>query len=767
MKTIQKEPPMKSPFRRALFAFVCLASATAGRAQSWERRGGPEGGAVNDLVAVDGKLWAVGSGAYFSADSGKSWEPANRGLPSPSGLGMWVGSVAAYGGGLLATGVSGILSASGNGDWSLFNDGLPAFSPDQVFAEDVLVLGGTALIRSSQVGVFRRRQGDGGWANVTGTLPMPPFGGGPRRPFAIAWGRVLACTHQGGIDYSADTGTTWNATGFPRSHSVPSVQFDPDGTPHLGQAITEAVDVMALQALSRPGTLLAGTRNEGVYFSRDSGTSWTRAGAGLPKIDSVRYFPVTSLAWMEGTAYAIVKDGGRLPGADANAGLYRSADSGRTWLPLVSAPPLRGSPNWDDERLRSFGNKLFLCGPYGIWLSPDGGMTWSRANRGLTNQRIQAIAVDSADLYAGTDNGIYHSADEGRTWELQDSTGAVQSLLAYAGKVYAGTPEGVYTLGSRSGAWKKTLPFQYANTFLAVLNGKVHAWNTRYLDFQGSLDAGMVYAASDGEAWTGIPEMPGFSSVIQDGSKLYVGASEGVFASTDSGATWSLTGLKQNIFRMGIQGHTLFAFAWNTGKKMEDNIPMIYRSTDGGAQWREVTGAAFRGRWIFGYALEDSLLMVGTDSGAYYSLNGGDGWAPLRAGLDPDLSGDRMSIAPTLAGGKAYLATRSDSRICVLDVSGLAATPIAIAPGPHKQGQVRLLASGGLSPVLWYEIPGSGSIRISMHDLRGKEVGVLAQLRVEKGIHPIMIPAGVPLGRVYRLSWRAEDGREGKAVTVR
>ena len=61
----------------------------------------------------------------------------------------------------------------------------------------------------------------------------------------------------------------------------------------------------------------------------------------------------------------------------------------------------------------------------GIWRSPDGGESWAQVRAGLWGEsRVYGLTVHPEDphvLYAGTDDGIYWSADRGQRFERLNS----------------------------------------------------------------------------------------------------------------------------------------------------------------------------------------------------------------------------------------------------------------------------------------------------------------------------------------------------------
>jgi len=53
----------------------------------------------------------------------------------------------------------------------------------------------------------------------------------------------------------------------------------------------------------------------------------------------------------------------------------------------------------------------------GVFRSGDNGENWVRTSSGLTNQTISSIAINGADIFAGTSgDGVFRSSDNGENW---------------------------------------------------------------------------------------------------------------------------------------------------------------------------------------------------------------------------------------------------------------------------------------------------------------------------------------------------------------
>jgi photosystem II stability/assembly factor-like uncharacterized protein len=216
---------------------------------------------------------------------------------------------------------------------------------------------------------------------------------------------ILAGTWNG-FYQSTDSGTTWNAvtpTGIPEDIAVWSIAM---------------IDT----------TLFAGTTGD-IYKSSDNGNTWTELNSGIPANARIT---------------SIVASGDAIIAGSAGNGIFKTTNGGTSWTEINS-----GLTNIYISQLTVMDTKLLAVTLGGVFVSDNEGISWAADISGLEN--VNCFVVVNEQLLAGTDdNGVYLSGDGGVTWTsfgsgLPGST-RVWSLAVSSEGIFAGTDKGIWKL---------------------------------------------------------------------------------------------------------------------------------------------------------------------------------------------------------------------------------------------------------------------------------------------------------------------------------
>ncbi len=195
------------------------------------------------------------------------------------------------------------------------------------------------------------------------------------------------------------------------------------------------------------GALILAATAAGVYTSADAGRTWSHQAA----VESVPFIETIEVS-RDQTIYL----GGR-------NGLYRSDHQGKTWQQILrSARVLTLAASGD----------VLLVGTEqdGVLRSDDGGRTFTGANAGLLDLTVMALALSpdferDGTAFLASASGLYRTRNGGKSWRPVDVDAAVQCLyvspsLTQDGLVLAGTEsEGLLRSDDTGAHWEAVSEF--------------------------------------------------------------------------------------------------------------------------------------------------------------------------------------------------------------------------------------------------------------------------------------------------------------------
>jgi photosystem II stability/assembly factor-like uncharacterized protein len=164
----------------------------------------------------------------------------------------------------------------------------------------------------------------------------------------------------------------------------------------------EIKDIQISSAYNIDHTIFIAT-SAGVFKSIDSGETWLNLFSYGP------YYAQDIAMTTDQTIFAGHSDG-----------LLKSTDGGISWHTAnapISCSSVAVSPNYINDMTVFAGSMWDM----GVVLSIDGGLTWSAQNNGLTDLSVESLAVspnfeNDHTVFVGTDSGIFKSEDSGMLW---------------------------------------------------------------------------------------------------------------------------------------------------------------------------------------------------------------------------------------------------------------------------------------------------------------------------------------------------------------
>lgn len=265
---------------------------------------------------------------------------------------------------------------------------------------------------------------------------------------------------------------------------------------------------------------------EGVFRTRDNGTTWEYAG-----------FPSSTIVALAQHQ----TQPNLLYAASEQSGVFRSRDGGQSWELAGSSPVLGVIRALVADPVRV--GVLYVGSDLGVWKSLDAGASWSRVVEGLTTHDIFSLAIDPKNpevLYAGGRSyGVFKSENGGISWrQLNVPAGAIAITVSPSNpeRILLGFPGGAYASKDGGGTW---------SPFLSQYPGVIP---TDFLFHPQDPDLVLVYTERGllrspdfGKTWRAVGPQVAYGYLAASGEwpeVMYSCVNGGFFRSVDRGLSW-------------------------------------------------------------------------------------------------------------------------------------------------------------------------------------------------------------------------------------
>jgi hypothetical protein len=367
-----------------------------------------------------------------------------------------------------------------------------------------------------------------------------------------------------------------------------------------------------------------------------------------------------------------------------------------------------------------FGNIYAGTIDSGIYITTNNGLNWTKSF--IINQRIWRVYQFGNRIFAGTNmSGVYVSIDSGRNWTQTSLNNiSVSSFTSDGNNLYAGctSQNAIFKSSNNGNSWNQ-IPMQGGTRSLAYSGNNLIASVSLYSpgglhieDIYYSTNQGVIWNNSNinGHPWYFMVK----DNIVFAGMVIgfwYI--NYGVKMSTDNGISWThLTSFNnKNVYSLGYFGNYLFAATFDQG---------VYTSNNNFSTWRRIN-EGLTDTITNGLLIKDSYIFVGTANHGVW-----------RRPLSEITSANNISI--------------EIPSTCSLSQN---------FPNPFN-------------PVtrIRYDLPRSGSVRLAVYDVMGREVEMLVNERQAEGTYEATFDGSRFASGVYFYRLTAEGFNETRKMLL-
>ncbi len=433
---------------------------------------------------------------------------------------------------------------------------------------------------------------------------------------------------------------------------------------------------------SRPSTVYASVHAKaaanGFYRSDDAGSTWKLVNSS------------NGTAWYYSQVRCDPTDAEHVYRLNANS--QESYDGGKTWIGFAGGGGVHGDAHalWINPEDREH---IVLGNDGGVDISYDRGRTWYNVEN-IVGAQFYAIAVDNANPFYNVYGGLQDNQTWGGPSRTRNAFGPSNAdwYRMAGGDGFYNVPDpldhniayaesqngGVVRYDARTGQTKSIKPYPR--------NGERHRWNwsapivpSKHTGRTLYMAANYLFKSADrGDSWTtispdltrnvdrdslpmrgavpsrdvlglheGTAEFSNISTVSESPRRaglLAVGTDDGLIQVTQNdGKSWTKTatfpGVPDTTFVSRVQFSTHSEgtlYATFDGHRSNDFKPYVMRSTDFGRTWTSITGDLPDGgsvQVIREHFRQPNLLFVGTEFGAFFTVDNGAHWTQLKSGI--------------------------------------------------------------------------------------------------------------------------------------
>ncbi|EDP70896.1 glycosyl hydrolase, BNR repeat [Flavobacteriales bacterium ALC-1] len=200
------------------------------------------------------------------------------------------------------------------------------------------------------------------------------------------------------VHKSEDMGNTWKiiSPDLTTNDATKQRQEDSGGLSMDNSGAENHTTIFTIAESSLDENIIwVGTDDGNVQVTKDGGTTWTNTSLNIPGLPKNTWvYHIEASVHNKGTAYAVF-DGHTMN--DMNPYVYKTSDFGKTWVSITTPEIESFARNIQEDYVNP--NLLFLGTEFGLYITLDGGKSWSK----FTNN-VPAVAIHFIDLQKRTND---------------------------------------------------------------------------------------------------------------------------------------------------------------------------------------------------------------------------------------------------------------------------------------------------------------------------------------------------------------------------
>jgi photosystem II stability/assembly factor-like uncharacterized protein len=563
---------------------------TESYAQDWKPSFGPQETTVYSISTIRSQLYlSTAFGNYRSYDSGENWEELLLNQEHISGFVECDNK-------LFAAAKDGIFISDDDGITWNKNENFPAVRALKISAREPEV-----FILFEKYGLYYSTDCGNTWETIT-TIFSTPEGQVDIDNFSINDLSILVSDLTGKIFISNDKGKNWDNIKWPSKEHKPLVT-----------CIAGWND-----------SFLVGTEKDGIYRINEKGRQVSKFSRGIYRGLRIHHIEVGS-------------NGNLMASAGFSGYTYNSALGEWKILPLkTNSQVINCMLDFEDE--------IFVAiNENGLFKNKSETKEWNRIFQGIRpGSQVTKIVPDDDIIWAGTrffGNGVFKSADYGKTWEWAGIRDNISALFANTSYVIAGSESGKIYFSKNDGInWAVSeLPNKNKSESMTTILSLAYSDEVMYAGnwngFFRSIDGGFTWSQQKING----AQAGRTTSILASGNFLLVATSRGVFRSFDAGVSWNYLneGLPSDIYVISIsQSGRKFILATENSIYISQNYGQSWEkfSEEGLPENHQISSVTVLGENLIAsvYAHGDRGVVI--PKGVYFF--NGEEWKSLNYGLE-------------------------------------------------------------------------------------------------------------------------------------